>query len=297
MKKKMKKNKKKYGISLIACLVTLCLLLCGCAGGDATGNNGKGKKEASCLKISFHNVELDLAAPFEEMVGTAVKEGIPVLNYMYFRVYGEDGEYTDTKASDLITEDDFEKKNMMYVNKVEDGDGVMTVILLDSYTDNLRRLETSDGISHRTKEDDLPKEFVYLKSFNTAGSREKDIDNYTAVVVDGQYYSLEKRIEDLPETLSDDDIENIREVIFNLGKTGSTLTPLRVDYKMADDSWREYYESDEAFRNVCAIILELGDQLEAFKDGKIKNFGVISYSFIMGDMDSAMFAIVNPAED
>lgn len=279
---------KRSGAAILASLLTVCMLFTGCG------------KSASCWEISFNGTSLNLADSFETVVKKAVKADIPVMNFMMMYLYDENAEKSHVKAMDVLGSS-YEKKNeLFYINQVKDQKFSLTDIPADTKTGNLQKFKLANGMSYKSKETDLSKEFINLAAYNLAGAKNiKDNNNYTALVADGTLVDISERIAGLPAELSDEDLERLETARFDCGRAGSELLPNRWVYMPPEANFdpAEAFRTDEAFRNTVALIWELESLLSSLENGEIKHLGTISYSFKDGEMESMEYKILLPIEE
>ena len=273
----MKMNVTRVKAVVMAGILSAGMLLGGCG------------KKASMWEMKFDDVKVDLSTSQEEVLAELIDNDISVVNAMRLYVYDEDGDESDLNALDI------DRDKMLYMDQFEEDDVKGYYIMFDSTYKIFKKFESADGVNKKTDEDDLPKAFLFLDDLDIAGSRStNDLHTYTAIVVDGQYLDMSKYVKKLPDEITEDDVDDIHDMTRDMGRLGSELGSKKFisSAYMDPEDIVDDYEDDEAIKNEIAILYALNDLQKDLEDGKIKNFGTISYSFVNGDLDSFKYYIV-----
>ena len=269
----------------ISCVMLLCMMLAGCA---KTGS------DSSVWNFKYRGTSLDISEPYVEMIKKAVAGGPAVMDFERATFYDENGEVSKLKWTEA-TGEKYERENLMFVHLWQDKNCAVSAFTADAVTGNLKNFKSSDGFSSASKESDVTDKFVFVSDYNLSGSaRAIDLNNYTALVIDGKYVDISDKINNLPATLSDEDLEYLSNLKYTVGNACSRMLPDgMVSAKLTVDDWQSKYESEEAFRSACALMYAIEDTYNSFCNGEIENFGTISYAFKDGVIESVEFISAN----
>lgn len=280
--------KKRITLTL-SLIMIVCMMFTGCA------KTGSG---SSVWNFKFRGTSLDISKPYKEMIKKAVSDGTLVMDFERMTFFDENGEVFKLRIWEQ-TGEKYEKKNIMYVHLWEDKTCAVSAFIADSTAGNLENFKSSDGFSPASKESDLTDKFVFLSNYNLTGSsRNRDANNYTALVIDGKYVDISDKINSLPASLSDEEVDYLYNLRYTVGPSCTHMLPSGMLSPVLNvDDWQSEYESEESFRNACALMYAIEDAYASFCNGEIENFGTVSYAFADGVIESTEFISANHAAE
>lgn len=276
----MRNKKNKLRSIALSGIIAASMILSGCG------------KKTSMWTFHLDDMEIDMAAPFSDTVETLIDDDLYVFDPFYCKFFDSDGEYSHQKAFSIQNERD----EMILMMKFEEDDEQVIFFAISTEYGPFKKFESADKITRKTDDDELPKYFLFLDSYNksTASIQDK-LQNYCALVVDGQYKDLSSYVDDLPSKLTEEKFDEIYNMYQSLGRVVYRLVPELIYYSSLgySEDFADTYEEDEALRNTVALLYAISDVYEEFKDGEIENFGTIAYTYSEGDMESCEYIIVS----
>ena len=277
----MKKVFSKIKTALLAGIVSATMVLSGCG------------KDQNLWLIHLKDGDVDMSGSFTDILEELIDLDQRPADMYQGGVYEEDGSFSGDYPGYNDNNDD-----LLYISHYEgDDENVVCLYFNVNYNKAFKKAEFANNITRKTKEEELPDNFLYLDYYYLRIFKHtNESQTYYSIIVDGKEYNLNKYVKKLPDELSEEYYDELVDRYEDLSYVVQQMTvyELMENICSKDYDWiADKYEDEEAIRNAVAITFALSDIYKDFQNGKIENFGTITVTYEEEDMVSVSYFVVN----
>ena len=265
-------------VAVILIAVTFAFAGCGTSGAAST--------KSDLWSIKFSGKTYHLGEGIISLVEHAEKNGKHVWSGMFFsKIFAVEDDVLKLASIDLEQTSNMAKEGIELSFRNPTGtiqsEDEQAYTILFRKDGNLSKFTSAEGIRSKSKASDLPDYYVSLTGLCTSVGGIRCGESYCAVVADGKAYDLSDCLEELPEKLTPEYLQQVEEKKANLGYACNRLLPNTLVPVSGLPEGRKIavYEENKNYRNYYAIILALSELKEDYLEGDVKKFGIISFGF------------------